>query len=113
MECLSRFCVVRPPLRTPVRKNRWVGAKLNDEADPLLQSAINAASLRLRETHRPGNHSLRAIRCFFFFAAFCRAVSERIINNESYVLGLIIVIILRIQMIQNGLSESIVREFRG
>lgn len=29
-------------------------AKVNDENDPLLQTAINAASLRLQETHQPG-----------------------------------------------------------
>ncbi|XP_065860461.1 O-methyltransferase 1, chloroplastic [Euphorbia lathyris] len=35
------------------RKNSWLRAKINGEADPLLQAAIKAASLRFQETHRP------------------------------------------------------------
>ncbi|XP_050235665.1 O-methyltransferase 1, chloroplastic [Mercurialis annua] len=35
------------------RKNGWLRAKINGEADPLLLAATNAASLRFQETHRP------------------------------------------------------------
>ncbi|KAL5561444.1 hypothetical protein UlMin_031191 [Ulmus minor] len=35
------------------RNGKFFRAKLNDEDDPLLQAAINAASLRFQETHRP------------------------------------------------------------
>ncbi|KAJ8749552.1 hypothetical protein K2173_026201 [Erythroxylum novogranatense] len=61
MECLSRY-VGSPAASIPSslfmqaskpKKNGGFKAKLNSENDPLLQSAINAASLRFQETHRP------------------------------------------------------------
>ncbi|KAK3194120.1 hypothetical protein Dsin_025430 [Dipteronia sinensis] len=64
MECLSRIgsapaiatvSNVRFKFKTTKTKRSglWLKAKVNDECDPLLQSAINAASLRFQETHRP------------------------------------------------------------
>ncbi|XVF32786.1 hypothetical protein REPUB_Repub17cG0112600 [Reevesia pubescens] len=62
MECLLRFaCVpVAPTAILPFpsntqkkKRNGWLfRAQLSDENDPLLQSAINSASLRFHETHR-------------------------------------------------------------
>lgn len=62
MESLMGFArapattILRPPL-TCASKKRVSGlrAKLSDDNDPLLQTAINSASLRFQETHRPGN----------------------------------------------------------
>ncbi|PSR89517.1 S-adenosyl-L-methionine-dependent methyltransferase [Actinidia chinensis var. chinensis] len=62
MECLAALApavataIVRHPLTcaSNKRKNGWCKAKLNDDQDdPLLQAAINRASLRFRETRRP------------------------------------------------------------
>lgn len=61
MEALLRFtrppaiAILRPPL-TCTSKKRVSGlrAKLDDSTDPLLQAAINSASLRYQEAHRPG-----------------------------------------------------------
>ncbi|KAF5931362.1 hypothetical protein HYC85_032235 [Camellia sinensis] len=69
MECVAAAfspsvatAIVRQPLLTCASKKRKIigglllRAKLNDddEDDPSLQSAINRASLRFQETHRPG-----------------------------------------------------------
>ncbi|KAL5795623.1 hypothetical protein ACOSQ2_000443 [Xanthoceras sorbifolium] len=64
MECLSRFgnapvvfTVSNLRFKFKTTKTEKSGlllkAKLNDGCDPLLQAAINAASLRFQETHRP------------------------------------------------------------
>lgn len=69
MECLLGFShatptfIFRPSLTRASKTNRngVLRAKLHDTNDPLLQAAINAASRRFHETHRPG------ISIFFFF----------------------------------------------
>ncbi|KAJ4727696.1 S-adenosyl-L-methionine-dependent methyltransferases superfamily protein [Melia azedarach] len=63
METLLRFASapavstisnVRLNDKTKIKKNGvLLRAKLEDDHDPLLQAAINAASLRFQETHRP------------------------------------------------------------
>ncbi|XP_021280859.1 uncharacterized protein LOC110414120 isoform X2 [Herrania umbratica] len=66
MECLLRFACAPPPptaivtpslpfpLDTKKKRNGWLfRAKLSDDNDPLLQSAMDSASLRFHETHRP------------------------------------------------------------
>ncbi|EOX95103.1 S-adenosyl-L-methionine-dependent methyltransferases superfamily protein [Theobroma cacao] len=66
MECLLRFACSPPPptaivppslpfpLNTKKKRNGWLfRAKLSDDNDPLLQSAMDSASLRFHETHRP------------------------------------------------------------
>lgn len=72
METLLRFASapavstisnVRLNDKTKIKKNGvLLRAKLEDDHDPLLQAAINAASLRFQETHRPG----KPYRTFFF-----------------------------------------------
>ncbi|XP_022759693.1 uncharacterized protein LOC111306055 isoform X2 [Durio zibethinus] len=61
MECLLRFACAPPPAIVPsfpsnTQKKKRNGclfrAQLNDENDPLLQSAIGSASLRFHETQR-------------------------------------------------------------
>lgn len=47
--------------RYPKSAARSVRAELREENDPLIQSAIDSASLRLRETNRTGNLSLSLI----------------------------------------------------
>ncbi|KAK9983701.1 hypothetical protein SO802_033226 [Lithocarpus litseifolius] len=60
MEALLRFtrppaiAILRPPLTCSSKKRvSGLRAKLDDSTDPLLQAAINSASLRYQETHRP------------------------------------------------------------
>lgn len=65
MECIVKFShtpatvIFRRSIayasKTYTNKNGRLRAKFKDENDPLLQAAINAASLRLQETHQPGN----------------------------------------------------------
>lgn len=73
MECIKSLCRTSATAfihhRQPheARKSnlrRSLRAKVNDENDSLLlQAAINAASLRFRETNRPGNNQY-----FLFFS---------------------------------------------
>ncbi|GAV66958.1 LCM domain-containing protein [Cephalotus follicularis] len=61
MECLLGYAHApltpiicpSPIYASKTRRNVSFRAKLSDESDPLLQSAIDAASLRFQETHRP------------------------------------------------------------
>ncbi|GKV22149.1 hypothetical protein SLEP1_g32040 [Rubroshorea leprosula] len=59
MELLLGYRAVPFPLRPPLvyssklKRNVGLRAKLSYENDPLLQAAMNAASLRYQETHRP------------------------------------------------------------
>lgn len=59
------FFMVGNPLARPLlaktfeaKKSGRLRAKLKDDDDPLLQAAIHGASLRFRETHRPGSPAL-------------------------------------------------------
>ncbi|XP_015891959.2 O-methyltransferase 1, chloroplastic isoform X2 [Ziziphus jujuba] len=62
MECFLSFSHAPPTtsiLRRSVthasktNRNGWLRAKLHEDDDPLFRAAINAASLRFQETHRP------------------------------------------------------------
>lgn len=47
-----------------------IRAKVNDDNDPLLQTAINSASLRYQETHRTGNPIFLFVTVFVIFLSF-------------------------------------------
>ncbi|KAG8663538.1 hypothetical protein MANES_01G219800v8 [Manihot esculenta] len=55
LHSLPPIATVRPPAiyASNTRRNGWLRAKINGESDPLLEAAMNAASLRFQETHRP------------------------------------------------------------
>lgn len=75
MECLLRFAnapavagiSTRPFNDKSKTKKHGVllRAKLDGENDPLLQSAVNAASLRFQETHRPGMSNTPLRTCLY------------------------------------------------
>ena len=81
MECLLRFACAPAPLTAIVsfpsntqkkKRNGWFfRAQLSDENDPLLQSAVNSASLRFHETHRRGKQNPNSLYfCLFYSLLF-------------------------------------------
>lgn len=75
MECLLRFAnapavatisTLRFNDKSKTKKHGvLLRAKLDGENDPLLQSAVNAASLRFQETHRPGMSKTPLLTCLY------------------------------------------------
>jgi hypothetical protein len=70
--------ILRPPSTCAFKKKiNGLRAKLSDDNDPLLQTAINAASLRFQETRRPG----KLITLSFSLRHFIEHITEDLSNK--------------------------------
>lgn len=83
MECLSRFAIASaiPVVSKATLKSKRPGgfffkAQLNDDYDPLFQTALNSASLRFQETHRPGKLALFDLIVFDLVFSFRHFVEQ-------------------------------------
>lgn len=101
--------ILRPPLTCASKKKvSGLRAKLSDDNDPLLQTAINSASLRFQETHRPEplfvdpyagclvapNVQMDIKQCSHHYCLATKFIDDKLLQTVNHIDGLKQVVLL-------------------